>query len=134
MELHGIRNLKNVMLSLEQLSLKKVHIQLHSPASSEVSRQFYFLNFAMLVLCKDLWYNTILIFLLSILQIRIATQKKATLAYFLSNMVGKSTQVVILVMVVTGVPIQLQVMELITIGIGATSIIVLRQIKNDQWN
>ena len=130
MELHGIRNLKNVMLSLEQLSLKKVHIQLHSPASSEVSRQFYFLNFAMLVL--DLWYNTILIFLLSILQIRIATQKKATLAYFLSNMVGKSTQVVILVMVVTGVPTQLRMMELITIGIGATSIIVLRQTRNNQ--
>ena len=82
---------------------------------------------------KYMFYiDTILTLVLSILQIRIATQKKATLVCFLSNMVEKSTQVVILVMVVTGVPIQLQVMGLTTIGTGAKSIIVLKQIRNEQ--
>ena len=78
--------------------------------------------------------NAISISLLSILQIRIATQKEVTLVCFLSNMVEKSTPVVILVMVDTGVPIQLQVMGLTTIGTGAKSITVLKLIRNEQLN
>ena len=95
---------------------------------------FFWKILVMLFLFKVRTINAISISLLSILQIRIATQMKVTLVCFLSNMVEKSTPVVILVMVDTGVPIQLQVMGLTTIGTGAKSITVLKLIRNEQLN
>ena len=56
---------------------------------------------------------------------------KDTSAFFHSNMAEKNTTVAIMVMVDTGVPIQLPVIKPTTIGIGVKSIIALNLIEID---
>ena len=59
---------------------------------------------------------------------------KDTSAFFHSNMAEKNTIVAIMVMVDTGVPIQLPAIKPTTIGIGVKSIIALNLIKINSLN